>query len=348
MFLIILNHLSAWGKMTFEQNLLNGCIADIFKIWGGIGDNIFILITGYFSINYKLKFEKIFRLYFELTLYSIVLYIIACSIGICVYSKKGIFQAVFPFISGGGYWFIVHYLILMFILPIITVGANNLSLKQFKIIITFFTFIFVFVLQVLQKIITTNNMGYNNLMWMIFLCLCGMFIHKYVVIRGKYNIMLYLALLIFIILIFAAKIFLFYENSKMIIINDRILKILISICAGHKLNSPLIFGISICIFLIFKNIEVPSSRFIFIPASTVLGIYLLHDNKLFREYMWQNIFHTNLLQNTRYFLFYSILIVCSVFIICMFIELIRKKIENFVFGLKPVKSLTMCLNDLYY
>lgn len=51
---------------------------------------------------------------------------------------------------------------------------------------------------------------------------------------------------------------------------------------------PLLFGLGL--FMFFLKVKIDYHPWINIAASTTLGIYLLHDNKLVIHYMWDYIF----------------------------------------------------------
>ena len=42
-------------------------------------------------------------------------------------------------------------------------------------------------------------------------------------------------------------------------------------------------------FIIFLKVKITYRPWINVVASTTFGIYLLHDNKLFLHYMWDNV-----------------------------------------------------------
>ena len=91
---------------------------------------------------------------------------------------------------------------------------------------------------------------------------------------------------------------------------------------GQK-SFPLLVS-SIGIFLGFKNIKIKNSKIINIISSATLGIYLIHDNFLVREFLWLKFFKVSEHFYDKYLLFYSLKIIFLVFILCMIVDLSRQ------------------------
>ena len=58
-------------------------------------------------------------------------------------------------------------------------------------------------------------------------------------------------------------------------------------------------------------------------ASTTFGIYLLHDNKLFLHYMWDNVLATYQYYNSIVLPLYAIFVVALIFVIGMTVDYVR-------------------------
>jgi surface polysaccharide O-acyltransferase-like enzyme len=89
-----------------------------------------------------------------------------------------------------------------------------------------------------------------------------------------------------------------------------------------SINSPLVLISSISLFLIFENFNIYNKTINFI-SKTTLGIYIIHDNKIIREYLWNEIFNNNQLFKFELVL-HSFASTLVVFITLALIDLLQK------------------------
>ena len=120
--------LSAWGGDCLVNNidmlfvsLINAGL--IFAV------NAFILISGYFSLS--LKKDKVLKLVATVLLYTLLFVTVPCLIRFDYHQAvKSLF-----FLSHGPYWFILDYLFLMVLTPLINEGYSKLDKKKSYILI---------------------------------------------------------------------------------------------------------------------------------------------------------------------------------------------------------------------
>ena len=80
------------------------------------------------------------------------------------------------------------------------------------------------------------------------------------------------------------------------------------------------------LFIGFKNLKIPHSRTINALASATFGVYLIHDSRFIRLFIWHDIFHNASYQYSPYLIPYSIAVIFIVYISCTVIELARSRI----------------------
>lgn len=85
---------------------------------------------------------------------------------------------------------------------------------------------------------------------------------------------------------------------------------------------------AICLFYIFKNMEIKSSKAINIIASGTLGVYLIHENNYFKFFLWNKILNLYNAFFENYFLLWYIFDVLAVFMVCDVLEITRNYIFN--------------------
>lgn len=80
--LIISFHYAYKGGWTFSEFTVNEFIIKIFYMFGELGVNLFMLITGYFMIDGKFKIKKLVLMGIQVDVYHIVILYLACKLGV--------------------------------------------------------------------------------------------------------------------------------------------------------------------------------------------------------------------------------------------------------------------------
>lgn len=165
MFLIVMYHFSDWGGViNINDNIPNKIVGCFLNIFGNLGVNLFVLISGYFLINSKFKFKKLLRLIAEVFFYSVILYVVCICLKITTFSIKEFIKVIFP-ISYNMYWFATTYIGLYLISPFINKLLNTISRKEHKKLM--------YLLIILVSIIPTILIGApfisSNLIWFVVL-----------------------------------------------------------------------------------------------------------------------------------------------------------------------------------
>ena len=86
----------------------------------------------------------------------------------------------------------------------------------------------------------------------------------------------------------------------------------------------LVPSLSCLLFHFFKNLNIRTNRLINTIASTTLGIYLIHDSSIVRQILWNNgIVDIQYFRNL--FPIYAILDILAIFVLCSFMDFLRLK-----------------------
>jgi len=289
---------------------INRIILDISTL-GNIGVILFVLISGYFMIQQeKLKPIKIIILWLETFFYSALIYVILSLLNFHNFSIANLIKSMLP-ITFNQYWFMGVYIMLYILSPFINKFLNSMDRKKHLE----FNIILLVLFSLLPTLTTKMNYGNELIQFVLFYSL-GAYFYKYktdIFDKKKNSILLFITAMILILstIIFdllGSKINLFNNVSTYF----------------FKRDSFVAITFSISLFNIFINKKEYNNKIINLISSCTLGVYLIHDNIYIRRILW-----TKILQNanyiySNYLIIHLLVSVISVFIICTFIELIRK------------------------
>lgn len=325
MILIISFHYVYKSNFEFDGLTINSFIVKVFYMFGELGVNLFILITGYFMVTGKFSIKKLICLILEVNFYYLISILIAQKLGVVQLSTvRDYIMIFFPTIHAK-YWFITAYIIVYILSPYLNILIQNMSKKEYQrlIIISIVLWSIIPTIFGILYNTTENMLFYSRLIWLIVMYLVGAYIklHPLKIFSKTRNSMIcaissFTAMLISIIVIYK-----FREIFSKLGTTE--------VAYFWPPNTILMFILSISIFEIFLNIKMKSIKIINIMASTTLGIYMIHDGDL-QRYIWDTIFKTkeHLSNNTWTIILDIMSATIIIFIVCAIIDLIRQFIEK--------------------
>lgn len=137
MLLIVLLHVNYYSLGVIDEtSFITGLPTYtrlFFELFCIIGVNVFVLISGWFSI--KPSFAKLASLLFQVTFYSVSITLIFNLMGWAPFDKGYLFQSVY---LGALYWFVVSYIILYALSPILNAFAENTDRITFRNFLIYF------------------------------------------------------------------------------------------------------------------------------------------------------------------------------------------------------------------
>jgi hypothetical protein len=318
----------------------NYILLKIISNYGQFGNNVFIMISGFFSITKtSFNWNKFLSILFEIYTYyypSIVLGKKLSSLYKTVkfpdYSSKKIY---FPNLTHNGNWFAQIYLCLLIFIPYINMGLLSLNKEKYRqliILIIIFYCIFKSILDFLKfnSIIFSTTSFINLLLPYII----GGYIRIY---DSKYKVFWkIIAICYFIFTIFSEIFFDIlsynFKNFRFVLFNSYL---------SFKINSLISIIGSIGMIYFFKSINLYNKKINWISVS-VFGIYLVHGNKHLTPYMYNIWFKFNL--NDNYFLLKYIVKAFLIIIFSLSLDIIRRYTIGLIFN-KIIKIIIRTIND---
>ena len=285
--------------------------------------NLFILISGYFGYKSKFKISKLLSLNNAIWFYVVIFTLIGLLFLGINYNNTELLKAFLP-ITFNDYWFMTNFLLLYLLSPFINklIGVLNKK-KHLSLLIICFIVFSILPTYTSQEFFMVGH-GYS-LYHFIFLYLIGAYLGKYSInIKNSYLLLIFLgACLLNNILYQVGWHFIYIENSLLYYIGESLANSLIDY------SNPLVIIQAIAFFLLFTKISF-KNRIINYIASCVFGMYLIHDNEVFRS-IYSNMF---IYSDKLNIILVGVAFTIVIFIGCLLIESIRKVLFKFIYNLK--------------
>jgi len=307
MIMIILSHYSFHGNFTIQELPFSfNKILLYLSVLGNLGVVIFVLISGYFLSTKEFKLTKLFKIIFEITSYSLMIYLIFVILGKVPFSLTYLKKALLPTIYDE-YWFATTYVILYLLSPFINKLIGILERKEYKNLLIITTIIWIIIPSVLDETMYTSPV-----IQLVLLYLIGGYLKKYNDCYFLKKTKITNILMLTSVLIIIGKVII---NCYRGIVDYTFL----------QRDSVFIVIIAIGIFTFFLK-KTFYNKTINKISSCIFGIYLFHDNDYIRNFLWRDLLRNAQYQNSKYLIIHLIISVIFVFIIGLFIEMIRKKV----------------------
>lgn len=318
MFMIVLCHFATFGGFKFDNSTIS-----IPRIWwhfiemGGVfGVDVFVLISGYFLVSdtkLTINFKKLFRLWGQVFFYSIVLFALACVTGIIDFSGNQLLKALFPVITDS-WWFVTTYIVLYLIHPYINKLLLGLGKRQYQNLL-----LIEFGIWCVIPTLTSFKLASSDLIDFIFLYTIAGYIklHGHTTkLKSRHYFIIWIIATLFTL---SSSIAFMILGKRIPFFADRALAFY-----GRKSLPTLIRAISF--FMIFERMRIPYHRMINLVSSATLGVYLIHENSNIKLFLWNTLFKNSQYQDSLLIIPYSIFVAAVVFLVCMLIDLSRKKL----------------------
>lgn len=315
MIMIVASHYSFHNGLDFtKMNLGFNRFFLEANMLGSIGVIIFVLITGYFSIDTKeIKYKKIIKLYLEILFYNVVIYTVLLLLKVIDFNFITFIKVFFPIIFKQ-YWFMSAYVILSFFIPYLNRFLKTLNKNEYYKFLSISSILFLLI-----PFFTGQKLFCNELFLFILFYSLGGYLRKYpdnAISTYKNKICLFTTIILFVSIVLLDSIGMYFpilrgggEHSTYL----------------FEITSPIAVLFSSSLFCIFSNFKI-DLKFINTISSATLGVYLIHENPYIRNILWKQIFNATNYSDSNFLIFHLIFSVLIVYCVCTIIELLRKKI----------------------
>jgi surface polysaccharide O-acyltransferase-like enzyme len=324
MFLIVATHFFMIGFVLngdfIVDHPVNAIIGQTFNIGGRLGNELFILISGFFLVNGKFKIERITRVLKDVWFWSYAILLIGIIYSLInkqqIFGIKTIIYSIFPIIFQQN-WFVPPFLVMIALSPWINKGIKSLTKKSFRNLI--------FLLVIIITILPTIGLkvpfypGYDDFSLFILLYLIAGYVKKYDVNLSKKVLFLGIGIgfsVQFVFMILATLIGV-WKKSEFIYGNALYL---------NNQQSPFLLLMAFSIFVLVKNSKPFYEKSINWIASSTFGIYLISVN-WFMEVIYKNYFSNFNGLNPIYFLLFGVTASIIIFVLSGLLYKVVSKIQ---------------------
>lgn len=231
-----------------------------------LGVNVFILISGFFSIRFS--WQKLWHLFLMCAMVAGFGYLWHCYRSDMSIGRNFIYNTLFPF-SRNGLWYVLPYVCLFMLSPFVNSLLDQLSKKAFNKLL-----IVLLVISCYFGWFWQNDVNMNGFCLMQFVTMYAIGYH--IKRNNVYRIMRISAWGGVVIVFVALQTFLVYY---LLSVEGRLFPPVPTI---YAYNSPFLIIASVGCLCIFLNIQI-YNKIINFMARTTFGVYLIHCN----QYVWK-------------------------------------------------------------
>lgn len=326
---IIVMFLILCGHYVFNSNLLHefwgsfsiySLFYSIFGMWGKVGINCFVMISGYFMCQSRITLRKFLKLYLEVVFYSLVIYCMFVITGRSSFTLQGLFLQLTPFWKIESDSFVSAYIIWWLFIPFLNIIVHGMQRKQHLLLIGLCVIVFT-----IYPLLPFTRIAINPLCWFSTLYLIASYLKIYpkTIFKGD-----------------SAR---FWGGMTILLMVLAVLGMALSLYGASKwewqinpywlvmdYNAPLALLIGVSSFICFKSMKLRHSSFINIVASTTFGILLIHARSdEMRQWLWNEVVGSAAHYSR---LWYAFIACVCVYSLCSIIDWLRIKfLENPVF-----------------
>lgn len=282
--------------------------------WSKVAVDIFIIITGYFMVNQTFRWNKLVKLLSCTYFWGIAVLLFAIGLGLSIKTDH-IYKSLFPFTPLN--WFARSYLLLYISIPIFNkliakVNQLQLGLINIGLITLFFT---------IPTLVSTFSGGGYLTSYFTFgtMYMIGAYIRKYGTVKTD-TISIGIGIISTILILGSILWNDFHYSDGLYVMY-----------LAHKGNSIVGLLAAIGIFSIFKNLKVNYSNKINVIASTTFAVYLIHNNPLISNWLWNSVVSSKDYIESPFFLLHMLGVTLLIFAVCSILEWLRLKVfDNYI------------------
>lgn len=329
MCMIICCHFVTYNNFGPTDVLSDKMLAlSMLRLGGKLGVVLFVMITGYFLLDKPFRWRRIISLSRQTIYFSVVVAILAFLFEETKPDLLGVLKIMFPLVMEN-YWFPTDFAIILLLSPALNLLVHNINRRNllFGVLgsITLIGF----------PIIVPDVK--NSVIGLVLAYILGAFIQKY---RLNFSNIKLLAVLVLVVVATVVITGLLITESRS---SEFIAGFRLFFVTGFNVSA---YSAAFLIFMIFKQWEFGNIKIINLIASTTFGVYLFHDSRAFRLYMWHEIIDPTRWTGLSLVVGLSLTVI-SVFAVGMVLDILRQMLFLMVSNItRKLKSKKMSFSEM--
>lgn len=345
MLMVIGVHYGLYGGLldTTERSGSNYVFTVVVKNLSGIAVNCYILLTGYFLCCRKFRCERVVMVYLQMAFYSLFFLALSWIVPLTAEPRAAaFFCSIFPF-TAMQYWFVSSYLVLLLLSPFLNMVIRNATRRQFQLLLATL-FLIVGILPSINRDIFAAGVR-AKLPLFILLYFCGAYCQEYIRLearRWKFFLGGYLGVTALNFVLLGVNFFTKKEYGIRPFACEDYLFVV-------TLAGALFF------FLFWGCVRINAAgwlgKVILRLSPLAFGVYLFHDNPLFRDYLWHHIIRLDLYFKSPWYPLISIGVILGIYATGSAFDWIRLRLFTLlrlherISGARWCRWLNACFDD---
>lgn len=279
--------------------------------------NLYVLITGYFLFNKSFKSIRFVKVWFLALFYGLIITAIIRTVNPDKVSLYNLLSTLRPW-GSGPYWFVKQYLGLLIAAPLLGYVAKSITRAQFKILLLVFFILGTNFTLYIGSLPFGESLVFDrgfSFIWFVCLFFTGAYIRRFGFKFVDFKYFFILSLIVWLYTVGRVILFHLIFHSDLHFVN-------------YDYNGfP--YLLAVLFFCWVKNLHFKENiftRFLVRIAPYTFAVYLIHDNKYIRSYLYGIGGVNPELLNNAWMIPHIILFSIVVFITCIVIDVLRERL----------------------
>lgn len=312
------------GLVDSSHLTFNMYFAEIFSRVGRMGNNCFMLITGYFMCLHSFSLQKFYKILLQVTFYAVLIYLLFVLTGWADFSLKRFCLFLFSVPCGVGSNFIGSFMAVYLLCPFFNKLVTTLDEKTLRNLLIVLILIFS-----VCNTVFSYPPRFEMVGWYATVYVTGSYLRLFPpsIFLKKGNVLLFLIVNL-VIIIGSILLITFLSQYNPVFLNYAQI-------ALDQSNYIMSYSCAVAFFLFFKSLKIPNSIVINKIAATTLGVLCIHEHSSeMHKFLYDDLFNVKENFDSIGFPFYMFVCIIITYLFCVVIDLLRQRFLE-----KPLLSL---------
>ncbi len=275
----------------------------IYGAWGKMGINCFVLITGYFMCRSAISLRKSLKLISQVVFYSVVIYAIFVIFGYVPFEFKELLKALMP-IKAIQTNFVSCFIAFFLCIPFLNILVRNMDKRMHLCLLALSLGLYV-------AFAFIHPVTMNYVTWFCILYFISSYIRLYGILPSfGWKSWGVVALCLIALSVGSVLLCLHLGKVPYRLLSDS--------------NAPLALLTAVALFMFFKGMPFPQSRFINAVAACTFGVLLIHAHSdTMRQWLLKDVLDNVGQYGTTAMVLHAVGSVFGVFAICALLDWLR-------------------------